>query len=658
VNCDEKRLRASASPVFLKAPCRPLPRSVRSGFLITLVCVGAVWQAGFKLAHAQAAPDSPAAATSPSSSSLPASAATPANASEASAFDIRVEAPAEVRGLLERHLQLQRYRAVTDLDDRELARLIVLAEEDVRRLVGTLGYFSPSIAISRSPLLATASRPTIVVKVEPGAATRAAQVELRFKGDIAASPDADAAAQRQAIERDWRLPKGQRFTQDSWDGAKSQALRQLIERRYPAASISYSLADMDAPARAAYLTLELDSGPLYRLGELQVSGLSRYDPVLVPRLTRLRPGDVYDQRQLVDAQQRLARSGYFDSAYVTVDPGSDPVAAPVTVQLREAQMQKIVLGVGLTTDSGPRASVEHTHNRLPGIGWRTVTKMQLEKKSPFAQTEWTSLPDDANWRWVTLARTSWLDDGELVTRAQTLRFGRLKGGEQFDRNLYLQYDRATVTGSGAASALDDARIGDGSALSANYGWTGRYFDSLPFPSRGYGLGFDAGGGSTLSGQRHPYARAVGRWLGILPLGPGRMAMRAEGGALLAASEATIPSTQLFRTGGDTSVRGYALREIGVSLPNGSTGPGRYLAVASAEWQQAILRGGLPSDWEGTLFVDAGNVADNASDLRHDVALGVGAGARWKSPIGPLQIDLAYGVKLAQVRLHMSVGFVF
>ena len=591
----------------------------------------------------------------------------------ANAFEVSIEAPDDVRGVLEKHLPLQRYRAISDLDDNEMARLIVLAESDVRKLLGALGYFSPVIRISRISLSMAANAavnaaagvsprlpesPRIAVVVMPGPFTRAAGIQLSFTGDIAASSDADAATQRQAIEQAWRLPAGQRFTQAGWDDAKTQALRQLTARRYPAGQITDSLADIDAPAGAAHLSLRLDSGPLYRLGELQVSGLQRYDPVLVPRLARLRTGDVYDQRQLVEAQQRLASSGYFDSAYVLVNPDSNPEAAPVTVQLREAPLQKIVLGVGLTTDSGPRASLEHTHNRVPGTNWRAVTKLQLERKSPFAQTEWTSLPDERNWRWMTTARTEQLDDGELVTRAQTLRFGRLQSGDRIDRNVYVQYERANVGRSGNAALLDDARIGDGSALSLNYGWTGRYFDNLPFPSRGYGLGFDAGAGSTLDTDRKPYVRAIGRWLGITPLGRGRVALRAEGGAVLASDSATLPATQLFRTGGDASVRGYGLREIGVALANGSVGPGRYLAVASAEWQRPILVGGLSSDWESTVFVDAGNVADRAGTLGRDVAVGLGAGARWKSPVGPLQIDLAYGVKVQQLRLHLSVGFVF
>ena len=583
---------------------------------------------------------------------------------EVTAFDISVRAPpafADVRALLEKHLELQRFRAVTDLDDNELARLIVLAERNARDLMGTLGYFNPTIRITREA--ANARRPTIVVAVEPGEATLTQGVDIRFTGAIAESDALDIVVQRQEIERSWQLPAGQRFTQDRWDSAKAQALRQLTERRYPAGKLADSLADIDPADQSARLTVALESGPLYRLGSVEVSGVVRYNPLLVPRLARLTPGAVYDQKELVEAQQRIAASGYFDSAYVFVDPTPetgtvDPQALPVQVQVREAKLQKVILGVGVTTDTGPRVSLEHTHNRVPGTDWRAVTKLQLEKKSPYAQTEWTSLPDEANWRWVALARSERLDDGSLITQGQRLRFGRTQSGERIDRNIYLQYNRAQVHGAGAVGSAA-ADTGDGSTLSANYVWTGRYFDSLPFPGSGYGLGAEIGGGTTLSDKRQPYVRTVGRWLGIHTLTQGRIAMRLEAGAVLARGSARIPATELFRTGGDSSVRGYGLRDIGIALANspGTIGPGHYMGVGSVEWQRPIrASNGLLTEWENTFFIDAGGVADRAKDLRPSV--GVGTGVRWKSPIGPLQIDLAYGVKARQLRLHTSVGFVF
>ena len=66
--------------------------------------------------------------------------------------------------------------------------------------------------------------------------------------------------------------------------------------------------------------------------------------------------------------------------------------------------------------------------------------------------------------------------------------------------------------------------------------------------------------------------------------------------------------------------------------------------------------GQLSDWENTLFIDAGAVSNQPSELTPKV--GVGFGARWKSPVGPLQIDLAYGVDVKRLRLHMNLGFSF
>ena len=606
-------------------------------------------------AAAQMTPDSP-------SPPIPGPAGTDlAGNAAAGSFDIVVRAPPDVRALLETHLELQRYRAVTDLDDSEIARLIVVAEANVRNLVGTLGYFNPTIAITRetTPLAGGGFRSVIVVAVQPEAITRIGAINITFDGDIATSQAAGVLEQRRAIERSWRLPTGQPFTQDAWDSAKTQALRDLVARRYPAGRLEDSLADIDAPNQSATLSLKLDSGPAYFLGALQVTGVDRYNPVLVPRLTRLPQGAVYDQKALLEAQQRIASSGYFDSANVFINPDDDPNAMPVSVQVREAKLQKIILGVGITTDAGPRLSLEHSHNRVPSTDWRAVTKLQLEKKAPFAQTEWTSLPDDASWRWVALARAERINDNTLVTQGQRLRFGRTQTSDRIDRNIYVQYERAKVTGSGVqGSTASDA--GDGSSLSANYVWTGRYFDNLPFPGRGYGLGFELGGGITLStaagNKRQPYTRGVARWLGIQPVASGRLAFRAEAGAVVARDVARIPSAELFRTGGDGTVRGYGYRDIGITLPNGAIGPGRYVAIGSVEWQRRLFSKGLPTEFEHTLFVDVGAVADKPQNFRP--AVGIGTGVRWRSPIGPLQIDLAYGVKAQSLRLHTTVGFVF
>jgi translocation and assembly module TamA len=575
--------------------------------------------------------------------------------SPAPSFDLVIRAPDNVRPLLERHLELRRYREVADLDDAEYVRLMALADRDVRQLLGTLGYFTPEVQITRQ---AAAARSTIVVEVAPGQPTMVREAQLQFEGHIATTTEADALAQREAIRAGWGLPPGAGFTQERWGEAKRDALRELTARRYLRGRLADSLADIDAPRHAADLRLQFDSGPEFKLGAMEVSGLERYDPVLVPRLARLPPGSIYDQTRIQEAQLRLAGSGYFDSAFIFIDPEADPAAAPVQVTVREAPLQKLVLGVGLTTDSGPRVSAEHTHNRLPFIGWRAQSKVQVERRAPFAQTEWTAVPDAKGWRWSALARAERLEDGDLVTHGQRLRGGRFRSEENIDRNVYLQYDRATVR-SKSGAPISEADAGGGSAISANYVWTGRYFDSLPTPTSGFGVGWELGGGVTLAGDRNPYVRGLVRGIRLHPLkgkDRGRIQLRGEAAAVVTREDAKVPSTQLFRTGGDTSVRGYGYRDIGVRMPDGRIGPGRLLAVGSVEWQKPILRRGQASDLESVVFADVGAVGDRLRDMKPHV--GVGAGVRWKSPVGPVEAAVAYGFKAKRVRLHMTVGFTF
>ncbi|MEN9398097.1 MAG: hypothetical protein RLZ81_2627 [Pseudomonadota bacterium] len=583
---------------------------------------------------------------------------TPAQA----AFELEIEAPGPVRDFLLRHLELLRYRELADLSDAELTRLTAAAEHNARDLLGTLGYFSPELQLAQPAAAGSASR-VVTLKVVPGEPTLIEHVRVVLSGAVA--NDASAATLRQQIEADWSLRPGQPFTQAAWNAAKQQALRQLSAHRYPTARLGTGTqAQIDVAAHRARLTLELDSGAAFRLGTLQISGLERFDAELVRQLARLTPGADYSQTQLVKAQQRLADSGYFNSVHVWLDTAGDPLAATVQVQVREARLQKLVLGVGASTDSGARVSAEHTHHKLPWIGWRAISKLTLERDLRAIGAELTAPPDPDNWRWVTAAQAQSQRLGSFEVRSQRLRGGRSQTGERIDRNYFLQYDRAD---SAAANASPPVVA---QTLSANYAFTLRNFDALPFPSSGWGLGIDLGGGHTLGSSRDPFARVVWRWRSYHTLGghdisqdglanlrsAGRLVIQGELGALWARSGISLPSTQLFLTGGDTSVRGYGRNDIGVNLPGGAVTAGRYLASGSVEWQQPIRFNGQATDWEGALFIDAGAVADRAADLHAKV--GVGAGVRWKSPIGPLQIDLAYGVAVKRLRLHMNVGFSF
>ncbi|WP_418122736.1 autotransporter assembly complex protein TamA [Variovorax sp. 160MFSha2.1] len=574
------------------------------------------------------------------------------------AFTVDVRGPEAVRDYLKLHLEIQRYRELDDLGATEISRLMVAAEANARELLATLGYFTPTLTLelNETPQGAKAPR-EIVINVSPGELTKVSNVQISYAGPIADDPAAES--QRDTIRTAWALRAGQPFTQQAWDDAKTTALRSLTAKRFPTGSIAISRAEVDADRSEARLSVTYQSGPAYKFGPLVLRGIQRYDPDGARRIARLPSGQDYDQQKLLDAQQRLASSGYYDSVFLTLDTdGGNPLAAPVIAQLREAPLQKVVLGVGFTTDNGPRLSIDHIHNQVPLLGWRAVSRLSVDNDIKSLSTELKAIPDDRGWRWFAGAELKSEQSGSYVVDSGRLRGGRSKSGDHIDRSYFLQYDYAQNRGTNAPPSA--------SAVTANWGWTGRYFDDNSAPSRGYGLALEVAAGYTLTGEQVPFTRTYARWLGVLPLGSAedkelrarrsRLQLRVEAGAVSAKDSAQIPSTLMFLTGGDTTVRGYSYKQIGTVRPDGTTVAGRYLGVASVEWQRPFVYNDKLTEWESVVFVDAGAVADKPGELKPKV--GVGVGARWRSPVGPVQADLAYGVDSKKFRLHFRLGFTF
>ncbi|PRD68915.1 outer membrane protein assembly factor [Malikia spinosa] len=632
------------------------PARAAALLLASLAGMGSAW------AQAQDALPAPEAAARQDSNQASAAAPTAAR----TPFRIELIAPAPLDAWLLRHAELERLRTLPDLGETELERLLLTAPADLRQLLASQGYFSPRITIERTGSIdakdannstgATAAPALVRIEVEPGPLAQVADWQILLSGPVLDDPA--AAEQRAALQEDWKLTAGRVFTQQDWDDAKQAALRALSRLRYPEARITHSLADIDPDRHQAHLRLELDSGPAYRFGPLQVQGSERYQPETIQRLVRLagvEPGLDYDERLLQAAQQRLLDSGDFESAFVRLDTSADPEAAPVQASVREAKQQKLVIGVGASTDSGARLSLEHLHRRVPGLDWRAATKLQLERDTRTLNGALDSPIDERGWRWNLAAQLQRQQDGPLVTSSQQLRAGRSQGGRQLERQLYAQYDRAS-TQDPALAVQDDAAA----SLSAHYGWTRRAFDDLYNPTRGQGLALELGAGLTLA-QRQPYLRARARWQAYRPAfessdRPSRWALRLEGGTVWSRDGDNVPATQRFLAGGEGSVRGYGLREIGVPRAQGGADPGLLLTIASLEWQRPVWIDGRRSDWETALFVDAGAVANHSRALSPQI--GIGVGLRYRSPVGPLQVDLAYGVERQALRLHMSVGFAF
>ena len=151
----------------------------------------------------------------------------------------------------------------------------------------------------------------------------------------------------------------------------------------------------------------------------------------------------------------------------------------------------------------------------------------------------------------------------------------------------------------------------------------------------------------------PFVRAYSRYTWFRPFGRWFANARVEAGEVFVKNRISVPDTILFRAGGDGSVRGYDYRTIAPTR-NGAVVGGQVLLTGSFELEYPISKK-LPA-LLGAVFVDAGDAADRWGEI-HPV-FGYGVGVHYRSPVGLLRLDLAYGHQVQKARLHLSVGVAF
>jgi outer membrane protein assembly factor BamA len=122
---------------------------------------------------------------------------------------------------------------------------------------------------------------------------------------------------------------------------------------------------------------------------------------------------------------------------------------------------------------------------------------------------------------------------------------------------------------------------------------------------------------------------------------------------------SIPLSERFFAGGDTTVRGFRFDQLGPKDPvTGEPVGGETLFIVNEEFRFPIWR-----FLRGVVFFDAGNVTSQLSQFDPlDLRTVLGAGFRIDTPIGPVRFE--YGWKLdrqpgeSSGELHITIGQAF
>jgi len=561
-------------------------------------------------------------------------------AKAAASYKVDIEAtPRSLRKLLEAHLDIARFAKRPDISDDQFEFLITATPQQVRDLASTQGYFTPVV---RTDVRTVDNAKRVTVSVDPGPQTVISSVSLSFRGPVLTEDPEQENTARFAFS----LHEGEPFSQGGWDDAKNASLKALQARRYLGAKIYHSEARVDPRTHEAKLSVTYDSGPTFTMGKLDVSGTRRYPEQIVDNVNPISVGEIYDVQRITELQRQLQNTPYYAS--VAIDVGDDPakpVDTPVHVKVSEYPYNSIRGGVGYSTDNGPLVQGSYSYLDTFGKAWPFTIQGRVDQIQQYGQIQLAMPPGPRAWTNSMLASYTTTDVSD--TRIYSIRGGvqRARTSQFIDYNYALLYYQDRLDQNAVAPTTSRALV-------PSWSWTRRNTDDPLFPRSGNLIHVEAGFAVKGVLTDQTFIRGYARGQQYLPIGKEDLVLiRAElGGVFTSGPSSGIPASLLFRAGGSNSVRGYGYQSIGNSV-DGSVLPTKYLVTGSAEYQHWFSH-----DWGAAAFFDIGTATDTWGEKVFYP--GVGIGARWRSPVGPVNVDVAYGIRNKSVRPYLTLGIAF
>ncbi|MGC8100644.1 autotransporter assembly complex protein TamA [Metapseudomonas otitidis] len=522
-----------------------------------------------------------------------------------------------------------------DRDETALRRFRRAAEEQARQAAQALGYYQAEI----DSQVRAGKDPVLQLDVQPGEPVRLRQVTVRVEGEA-------AGLKAFKVPKSKALAPGEPLNHGLYEDAKKLIQSQALRYGFFDGRFRSQRLDIDPRAGVSDIELIYDSGLRYALGRVAFDGDTPFDPDLLARLVPFPPNTPYDADQVAKLSQNLQASGYFEE--VRVDAQPEPGAGrliPVKVRLGAVKPRTLGLGVGFSTDVGPRARANWTRHWINPQGHRLGAESEISTARQSVGT-WYEIPLDPPLT-DSLRFTSGFQR-EQLTDVESRRFTlgsqwQSKLPDDWQRVVSLRWEQEIYDfGDGSPN-------GRSSFLIPGIGYSVTRSDNRLDPNQGYHLQLDvrAAKEGVLSDADVTYASAMAKGLYTLP-GGHRLLGRVQAGGIATTDYDAIPPSLRFFAGGDQSVRGYDYQTLSPEDRQGNKVGGRYMVVGSAEYQYPIAE-----RWRIAAFVDRGNAVNN---LKDKLKTGAGIGVRWVSPVGPIRLDLAKALDdPGGFRIHFSMG---
>ncbi len=402
----------------------------------------------------------------------------------------------------------------------------------------------------------------------------------------------------------------------------------------------------------------LKTGKKVRLGAVHFIGNNKVEADFLADLITWQSGALYHQQSLNAQRLKLVESRLFSAARLKIATQADAKGLyPVTFELTERLPRSISAGLRLTTDEELflfRFAWEHRNlwQRGEGVDVElniSMIKSSLEtsfRKPAFFSSENTLILDSAFTTEDTDAYESLraefsaaiehqINRKERINAGLAYQFSRITEEEQFTENFNLV------------------------SIPVHYSWD--FSDNFLEPTSGGRLWVDAqpfldiSSGATFYKQKIRY----NHYLSLLDDSDALiLAGRLIVGNIWGANIDNIPADLRYFAGGGDTVRGYSFQSLSPKDAEGKLIGGRSLIALSTE-----LRGWITDSIGLVAFVDAGRAyANEYQDFKEALKIGAGLGARYKTPIGALRLDLARPLNKREeddeFQVYISIGHTF
>ena len=482
--------------------------------------------------------------------------------------------------------------------------------------------------------------------------------------------------------------------------AGARLLSTLQEQGYAFAKVDPPVAYEDQTRPLLDVTFHVEAGPRMNIGQIHLEGLGRVREKLIRRRLTLHTGQRYSSSAIEAARRDLSTLGVFAAITVKLGSAADETGGvPVTFSMRERPRHAVGVNAAYSTDLGGSGGLSWTDRNVFGnaeqlsitataidVGGSSTTGIGYDTSAKF------TIPD-------------------VLHRDQSLQFSVTALKQSLEA-----YAQQSVTTSAILSrklsSVWSASAGVSTAVEhiTPAGPPPLITDNYTLVSLPLGLAYDSTHLASplddpVHGMRDSLSITPTRSLGHsqadatfvisqiklaayfdlneLGLGsPGRsvFAARVLAGVAQGARQDSLPPDQLFYGGGSATIRGYPYQAVGpfskvVTLTSVDPKTGKSTTTTWGPFPQggtAIEAGSLEfrqrfgQNFGAAFFVDAGQVGSSLASLKtiaSEFSIGVGAGMRYYTGIGPIRFDIAvptrsYPGSYQAVQVYIGLGQAF